>query len=77
MQWEDDGIASREGDGWRIGWDALYEMLDGGDYEDVRASAGIPEVIGVVPRLVERGVADRSDVQHFDRGVAHDDWGTR
>lgn len=61
VQWEDDGIASREGDGWRVSWSALYEMLDGGHYQDVCAAAGIPEITGVVPRLVSAGSLTDAD----------------
>ena len=54
-QWEDEGFAARDGDAWFVGWDALYEMLDGGAYDDVRSAAGIPDTVGVVPRLSSAG----------------------
>ena len=61
VQWDDDGLASRDSDGWHIGWDALYQMIDGGAYEDVRAAAGIPDFTDAVPRLVSAGsLTDRN-----------------
>lgn len=55
LQWEDEGYAVRDDGDWWLDWDALYDLLDGHAYDDVRVQAGIPPIVDIVPRLVSRG----------------------
>ena len=60
-QWADEGYATPNGQDWLMGWDAVYDMLDGQAYQDIAGQAGIPPVVEMAPRLVSRGALSDTD----------------
>lgn len=67
LQWEDEGYVTRADDGWAVEWDALYDLLESGLYDDVLKDAGVPPIMDIVPRLTSRGGLTDSD---FSIGIA-------
>jgi hypothetical protein len=55
LQWEDEGFATCLDGEWQLDWEAVYDLLEGHAYDDVRAQAGIPVTLEIAPQLISRG----------------------
>ena len=61
LQWEDEGFVTCLDGEWQLDWEAVYDLLDGHAYDDVRAQAGIPPSLEIAPKLISRGSLTDAD----------------